>query len=128
MRRLFLVAVLLAVAGTAHAAGPQRAHVLIFFQSWSAKLDDAAMNSIHRAANWAKQHPDEKLTVIGYASTIGSVEANKDLSRLRSQIVSDALVADGVPLTRILQHSKGGVAYALDAQESRRVDIALGEE
>ena len=125
MRRLFLSAVLLAAGGAAHAGEPAR-HVVVFFSSWSARLDDPAMKSVQSAADWAKQHPDQPLTVIGYASTVGSTAANQDLSRLRAQIVADTLVADGVPPDRIKRQSMGPVDYAMDPVEARRVEIALG--
>ncbi len=127
MRRLLLPAVLLAACAAAVAA-EKRPHVLVFFQSWSAKLDDAAAQAIQSAAEWAKQHPDAKLVVVGYASTVGSNRANQDVSQLRAQIVSDTLVADGVAPARIRRRALGPVDYTLDPQETRRVEISLGEE
>lgn len=127
MRRTLLAAAIIAIAAPSLAASPAP-HVVVFFGSWSARLDKPAMKAVEKAADWAKQHPAEKLTVIGYASTIGSVPANRLLAELRSQIVSDALVTDGVKQERIEQRSAGATAYAMDPVESRRVDIALGEE
>ena len=127
MRPLFLVAALLA-AGATSVAAATLPHIVVFFSSWSAKLDDAAMQSIQTAADWAKQHPQESLVVIGYASTVGGNQANQDLSRLRAQIVSDTLVADGVAAARIHRRALGPVDYTLDPQETRRVEIALGED
>lgn len=126
MRWLYLTAALLA-AGAAAAAQPLP-HIVVFFSSWSARLDDAAQQAIQTAADWAKQHPQSSLTVIGYASTIGGAQANQDLSRLRAQIVTDTLVADGVVPARIHRRALGAVDYTLDPQETRRVEIALGEE
>ena len=126
MRRLFLSAVLLVAAGVAADAADTTRRVVVFFQSWSAKLDDSAMKSLQTAADWAKQHPDQPLTVIGYASTVGSVAANHDLSRLRAQVVADTLAADGVPPDRIKRESKGPVDYAMDPLEARRVEVSLG--
>lgn len=123
---LLLAAGLLAAGQVAFAAEPSP-RIVVFFQSWSAKLDDAAMRSIQSAADWAKQHPQASLVVVGYASTVGSVSANKDLSRLRAQIVSDTLVTDGVPAERIHHRALGPMDYALDPQETRRVEISLGE-
>jgi len=122
-----LIAALLLLSAAAIAAGPAP-HVVVFFGSWSAKLDDPAMKAIQGAADWAKQHPDKPLTVIGYASTVGGTQANDDLSKLRAQMVSDTLVADGVAAARIRRHAMGAVDYTLDPQETRRVEIALGEE
>ena len=126
MRRMLPLLAVLAAAGAAQAA--PLPHVVVFFQSWSAKLDDPALRAVQSAADWAKQHPEAKLVVIGYASTVGTAQANQDLSRLRAQIVSDTLVADGVPAERIQPRALGAVDYTLDPQETRRVEIALGGE
>ena len=127
IRRHLLPAALLLLSAAAIAAEPPP-HIVVFFGSWSAKLDDSAMRAIQGAADWAKQHPDRPLAVIGYASTVGGAQANDDLSKLRAQVVSDTLVADGVPADRIRRRAMGAVDYALDPQETRRVEIALGEE
>ena len=122
-----LIAALLLLTGPASPAEPVP-HVVVFFGSWSARLDGSAMQAIRSAADWATQHPDKPLTVIGYASTVGGSQANDDLSKLRAQMVSDTLVADGVPAARIRRRAMGAVDYTLDPQETRRVEIALGEE
>lgn len=126
IRPLLALAVLLAGAPVGHAAGLP--HVVVFFQSWSANLDDAATHAIQTAADWAKQHPQDTVTVLGFASPVGSNAANQDLSRLRAQIVSDTLVADGVPVERIQRRALGPLPDANDEQEARRVEIALGAE
>jgi outer membrane protein OmpA-like peptidoglycan-associated protein len=67
------------------------------------------------------------VVVTGYASTIGSAEANTLLSRLRARVVVDALVADGVAADRISLGAVGATSFALDPVQSRRVEIALTE-
>ena len=131
MRRfLFLAPVLLALfaAGMpAHAAtapdGVQR--FAVFFTSWSARIDKPAEAVIGKAAAWAKAHPAQMLQVHGFASTVGSAPANKLLSQLRAQMVSDALVSAGVPAERIQRDAEGATPFAMDPQESRRVEIAF---
>lgn len=127
MRRMLPMIVLLAATAAAR-AGDRLPHIVVFFQPWSANLDDSALRAVQSAADWAKQHSDAGLVVIGYASTVGSAQANVDLSRLRAQIVGDTLMADGVPADRIRRRALGPVDYALDPQETRRVEIGLGEE
>ncbi len=127
MRRMPPMLFLLVATAAAQAA-PPLPHIVVFFQSWSARLDEPALRAVRSAADWAQQHSDATLVVIGYASTVGSAQANQDLSRLRAQIVSDTLVADGVAPQRIRRRALGPVDYALDPQETRRVEIALGEE
>ena len=126
MRRLFLLAALILAAGTARA--DPLPHIVVFFNAWSARLDGAAKQAIQAAADWARHHPDAALVVIGYSSSVGSQAANQDLARLRAQIVTDTLVADGVAAAQIRHKARGSVDFALDPEEARRVEIALGEE
>ncbi len=108
--------------------GGKEPHVVVFFEAFSVQLDQSAKRSIGLAADWAKQHPDAPLLVIGYASSDGTTQGNKDIARLRAEIVSDTLIADGVAPARIHRRSLGAVDYRLDPQETRRVEIALGEQ
>ena len=130
MRRLSILAVLLLVAGCADLVtpAPSGPRFVVFFQEWSAAIDDPAGKAIAGAADWAKQHPGVPLIVTGYADPTGSVAANASLTRLRAQVVSDALVQDGVAESRIRRHAAGSVAFAGTSQESRRVVIAAGAE
>jgi cytochrome c oxidase subunit 2 len=125
MHRMLLLAVLVLAGCATRPAGPPP-HYVVFFEAWSAKLGEPALGAISAAADWAKQHPDSVVTVSGFADPEGGPQANKDLSRLRAQVVADALVADGVPQGRIRRRAIGSVAYTLDSLESRRVEIALG--
>jgi outer membrane protein OmpA-like peptidoglycan-associated protein len=122
-----LLVVSLAACGT-FGIGAQQPHIIVFFQAFSADLDASAKKSIGLAADWAKQHPGAPLLVIGYASSDGTAQGNKDLSRLRAEIVSDTLIADGIAPARIHRRALGAVDYRLDPQETRRVEIALGEQ
>ena len=109
--------------GTPAAAGQ---NYVIFFQSFSANLDDAAQGAIQAAAASARAHPGVPITVAGYASPVGSAQANADLSRTRAQVVSDGLVSHGVEPGRIKRKALGEVDYTLDPVESRRVEISVG--
>jgi outer membrane protein OmpA-like peptidoglycan-associated protein len=129
MRRLTALC-LVALMGVAlpgapsHAADPAPTQrVVIYFQEWSAALDDAAVATIAKAADYAKAHPTMPLRVTGFADPTGSKQANVLMSELRAQVVVDQLVQDGVPARRISQGAKGSVQFALTSQESRRVEI-----
>jgi outer membrane protein OmpA-like peptidoglycan-associated protein len=125
MRHALPLAALLFAAHAAAAADlPPR--VTVFFASWSALLDPSAQQSLGHAAELAKANPALQLTVIGYASTIGSTTANTLLSRLRAQVVVDALESDGVAPERIAVGAVGATSFALDPVQSRRVEILLG--
>jgi outer membrane protein OmpA-like peptidoglycan-associated protein len=80
---------------------------------------------ISQAADWVKAHPGYVAHVNGFASTIGSRQANVLLADLRAQIVVDQLASDGLAAARIRQRGRGPVPFALTAQESRRVEIRV---
>jgi outer membrane protein OmpA-like peptidoglycan-associated protein len=107
-------------------AEPKQAFV--FFSEWSAVIDQDAENAIQHAANLAKASTSHKVTVRGYADTTGSAAANKLLSELRAQVVSDQLIEDGVPPAAISQDAMGETPAPADSlQESRRVSISIGD-
>jgi outer membrane protein OmpA-like peptidoglycan-associated protein len=128
MRRLSVFALLLglgACAPTVTAPGPAQTFP-VFFSEWSASLDQPAIGVIANAANAAKQAPNAIVTVVGYADPAGSTEANIYMSRTRAQVVSDQLVADGIPAARIRHTGRGPTDFTATAQESRRVEIDVG--
>ncbi|HSZ93491.1 MAG TPA: OmpA family protein [Acetobacteraceae bacterium] len=126
MHRLGLLLVLLCAAiGSASAADPPVERFVVFFQEWSAQIDDPAQSVITHAAEWAKSHPGDVVHVNGFASTIGSRQANILLADLRAQVVVDQLQSDGVDAKHVKQRGHGPVQFALTAQESRRVEISF---
>lgn len=133
MRRLLLVTLLLSLCtGIGHAAEKKRApqppvqRFVVFFQEWSARLDDAAQSVVTQAADYAKAHPANFAHVAGFADPTGSQKANMLLSDLRVQVVIDQLREDGVPGAHIIGRGHGPVQFALSSQESRRVEISFG--
>ena len=78
------------------------------------------------AADWAIKHPDKPVIVASYADAYGSPQANIDITRLRAQATFDALVVDGVQASRIQRQDIGSVKFQIDPQESRRVDVVVG--
>ena len=125
MRRMMILGGLALLAGCMHTE-PDSQRFPIFFNAWSADLDTAAAGTIKHAAEWAAAHPNAPVLVSGFADPDGSPQANKDISQLRAQIVSDELVNDGVAVARIRKTAVGSVAYTLDSMESRRVEIIVG--
>jgi outer membrane protein OmpA-like peptidoglycan-associated protein len=126
MHRLGLLLLLLCAAtGSARAADPTRQKFVVFFQEWSAAIDDSAQEVISHAADWVKSHPGNVAHVNGFASTVGSRQANILLADLRAQVVVDQLLTDGVDAKRVQQRGHGPVPFALTAQESRRVEISI---
>jgi outer membrane protein OmpA-like peptidoglycan-associated protein len=125
MRRLGILFLLLAFAGGARAADPPTQKFVVFFQEWSAAMDETALSVVTQAADWAKTHPGEVVRVNGFASSVGSKAANVLLADLRAQLVADQLVADGIDAKRIRQRGRGPVQFAMSAQEGRRVEISV---
>ena len=126
MHRLGLLLLLICTAiGSAGAADPPAQKFVVFFQEWSAAIDDPALAVISQAADWVKSHPGNVAHVNGFASPVGSRQANVLLADLRAQVVTDQLQSDGVDPKRVQQRGRGPVAFALTAQESRRVEISI---
>lgn len=113
----------LGACATFDSSGPRYA---VFFQEWSASLDDGGLATVAQASEWARAHPAAEVHVVGYADPEGSPQANRDLSRTRAQVVADGLAAGGVAQQRIRIDGAGSVGYAMDSQEARRVTISLG--
>ncbi|HTC09818.1 MAG TPA: OmpA family protein [Acetobacteraceae bacterium] len=126
MRRFgcLLLLALVAACTTAPAGPPHK--IVVFFQEWSAALDPAAALAVGAAGQWAKDHPNAPVKVVGYADPTGSAQANDYMSLTRAQIVADQLVTDGVPRDRIVLGAHGATDFTLTSQESRRVEIAIG--
>ena len=127
MRRLGILLLLsCAVVASAHAADAPAQRFVVYFQEWSAALDDSARSVIGQAAEWVKSHPGNVAHVNGFADPTGSKRANELLSDLRAQMVVDQLQIDGVDPKRVRQRGHGSVQFALTSQESRRVEISAG--
>lgn len=133
MRRLALLLTLtLTSAGLAACSMPMHASpaggqkFVVFFQEWSANIDDSASGAIQSAADYAVKNAGQPVLVSGFADMTGSAQANIDLSQTRSQVVYDLLVKDGVPASRIQRASHGSTDFSLSSLESRRVDITVG--
>ena len=91
MRRLMVLGLLVAVGACADTGSfpPAGQRFAVFFQEWSASLDDGGQAVVADAATWANSHPAAAVHVIGYADPEGTPQANRDLSRTRAQVVAD---------------------------------------
>ncbi len=98
---------------------------LVFFEPWSAALDQPARGVIRDAARAARARPRAQLVVTGYASPVGTEAANENVSRQRAVAVANALKAQGVAARRIRTEWRGPTGPVADNEESRRVEIRL---
>ncbi|HUB15933.1 MAG TPA: OmpA family protein [Acetobacteraceae bacterium] len=126
MRRVMLSFLVCFIATQARADDLPVPKYVVFFQQWSAKLEDPALTVITHAADYAKAHPRQTVHVNAFADPTGSRRANILLTDLRAVMVMDQLQADGVPNNRIIGRGHGSVQFALTSQESRRVEISVG--
>jgi outer membrane protein OmpA-like peptidoglycan-associated protein len=129
MRRLAarlaaVLGLLLCIAACA-SSRPASQKFVVYFEAWSASLDDAGRKGVGTAARWAKEHPGQIVTVSGFADPKGGQQANIDMSRTRAQVVLDQLVRDGVDRNRIRLAAHGPTDYTLTSLESRRVEIGI---
>lgn len=108
-------------AAPAAPVDPNRA-LPIFFEAWSALLEDPAQLALREAATRIKAMPRQPVLVVGYADPRGSAEANMILSRLRARVVADKLIAEGVPAARIRIIYRGATP-GFESLESRRVEV-----
>ena len=93
------------------------------FAEWSAALDGGARETITAVAAWAEQNPAGTLDIVEFLDPDGP-QSIADLSRLRAQLVTEALVKAGVPAARIGRATRPVSDVEGMAQESRRIDIA----
>lgn len=125
IERRLLLAVALSCAACSYGADPDdRADYVIYYQGQSTALDLVATATITRAAGVAMRRK-VGIVVAGYADDPGAPEANQIQSRIRAQLVADALLQAGVARDRIEltpRRALGGDPGV----ESRRVDIRLG--
>lgn len=102
---------------------PNRA-LPIFFEAWSALLEEPAQVALRQAAERIKANPNVPVLVVGYAGPRGSTDATTTLSRLRARVVADALIANGVPARRIRVLYRGATP-GFESLESRRVEVRV---
>lgn len=128
LRRFAVLGIVLAgiTACTAAPAEPLEPSYVVFFTPFSADLDDGAKGVIADASRAAQTVSGHRIIVAGYADRAagGSAAVNQNLSKLRTQVVADGLVANGVDRGRIVLRPKGSVGGD-PGVESRRVAIEI---
>ncbi len=139
MRKFLVISMLCAVAGPLAGCadfpglgggqGATSPATPVFFQPFSAALDQPALTVIAAAAKAANAEPGVPVKVTGAADSVGGSKANELLSETRAQVVADALVTDGVAQSRITVTGIGEATTPTTgaaAQFSRRALIQIG--
>ncbi|MEQ1864447.1 MAG: OmpA family protein [Micropepsaceae bacterium] len=107
------------------------AEFIVFFGHNKTNLVPEAMRVIMEAAAAAKQSGSASISVVGHADRSGSDVYNNALSQRRSNVVKDALTAQGIPAGAISVSAKGEsdplvpTADGVREPQNRRVNINL---
>lgn len=97
----------------------------------SAVLPADAASVLATAVSFIDDNPDAKFLVTGHTDARGTEEYNRDLSLRRARAVRDALVAQGVPITKLQVRGEGeSQPVATNETEAgrarnRRVEVSL---
>lgn len=106
----------------------------VTFSKGSASLDPSFMPVLDKVAESLNLYPKTTIDIVGYASTEGSEDTNRDLSYRRAQSVGNYLQGKGVLGQRIAtggagEDRAGLVVYPDDTEakraQNRRVTITL---
>jgi peptidoglycan-associated lipoprotein len=105
----------------------------VFFETDSSSLDDIAVGTLTRQAQWLAQNPGAAVTIEGHADERGTREYNLALGARRAQAARDFLAAQGVAPGRMRTVSYGkerpvapGSDPASWAQNRRAVTVVAG--
>ena len=79
----------------------------VSFASGSASLDSKLHPTLDKIAATLNEYAQTSVTVVGYTDSVGSAEANRELSRRRADAVADYLSQHGVSRSRITVDSRG---------------------
>jgi inorganic phosphate transporter, PiT family len=82
-------------------SGAQRLSVNFRFQSGTTTLDTRGQADVARLTRYLADHPGGKLGLFGFSDSVGSSDANAQLSRDRAKAVETELRAHGVQATAV---------------------------
>ena len=110
---------------------PVKATLHLHFVSDSSLIDSTGRSEINGYAQFLKENPVYKVTVIGYTDSTASEEHNQKLSQRRAEAVKKTLIEQGVAADRLTSIGEGEKApIATNATkegrlENRRIEIEL---
>jgi outer membrane protein OmpA-like peptidoglycan-associated protein len=102
---------------------PAQPKFVIFYGPYSSALDEGGLSTVAGAAELALKEPTSTVQVVGFASAVGSDDADQGLAEARTQAVETQLIADGVDASRVTTSARGATTYQFSANEARRVEI-----
>ncbi len=126
----FAAALLLAACNQSQApATPAATNFRVLFAPGSATLPDPELGTIRQAAAAYTSRRGASVALLGHTDTTGSPAFNQALSRQRTDAVTAALVAAGVPAASISATTYGEsnppvpTGYSVSDQKNRSVEI-----
>jgi outer membrane protein OmpA-like peptidoglycan-associated protein len=123
--RLAFAAILLILGGCSLFAN--QPHYSIYFQPYSAALEDQARATLHDTADYANAHPNQPVFITGYAAPPDPGKDVDGLSAQRAEAVSKALTSAGISADRIFTRANGETdPGVMPSVAVRRVDIRFG--
>lgn len=96
----------------------------VYFENNSETLSDRYLKDIQDLTQILKDYPEAKILLEGWASPLGKVNYNKQLSMRRAESAKKAFVDYGVDANRIISAFKGEDKIS-SAEEARRVDMSI---
>lgn len=83
---------------------------------------------IKKAVEWAKKHPDQTITIVGYADKgTGNAKINQKYSQQRAESVAEALQAQGIPASQLKVEYKGDTVQPFSENDKNRCTIVAGK-
>lgn len=111
IKKLFIALIAVVALGACDDKGPPPAvapvSYMVFFELGSAKISDQSQNTVAQAAQVFKSKANARISVTGYADTVGSPAVNMQLSTARANKVRDDLMGLGVPASAITVRGAG---------------------
>jgi OOP family OmpA-OmpF porin len=100
----------------------------VYFEPYSAALDQQGRETIDAVASFARSHPLQPIAVDGFAAPPDPKRDVDGLSAQRAEAVKQALVSEGVSPGRITTVANGVIdPKSLPSVAVRRVDIGVGQ-
>lgn len=87
---------------------------VVLFESNSIEIDATYQSYLDRIVETLAARPEMRITIIGYADAVGSVQSNLQISRDRAQSVWSYLVDRGVGSDQVSTEARGETARADD--------------
>lgn len=117
--------------GTGYVAMAAASNYTVYFEFNKSNLTGDAQHIVNEAAAAAK-HGTARIVVDGYTDLAGTAQYNQGLSVRRANAVKAALIADGIPASRISVHGFGKTNPAVPTPDgvreprNRRAVVVIG--